>query len=111
MPDYSFSSGAKIADKLRNDIKLLMLYHDLGKTKVWNNDENIPVWVRNNASWWALDKISEEDFRHLSGFSKKISMTIAKARDWMQDIQYENGAPKKVVDTQPEAAMLSCDAS
>ncbi len=40
-------------------------------------------------------KISEEDFRNLSAFSKKISMTIAKARDCMQDIQYEKFKAQK----------------
>ena len=26
------------------------------------DSQEVPDWVRNNASWWALDKISEEEF-------------------------------------------------
>jgi len=29
-----------ISDDLKYDLKLLMFYHDLGKTEVWNNEEN-----------------------------------------------------------------------
>ena len=39
--------------------------------------------------------ITKEDFRQLSAFSKKISMTTAKARDWIQDIQYERFKEQK----------------
>jgi len=27
-----------------------------------SNSQDVPEWVRNNASWWALDQISEDEF-------------------------------------------------
>ena len=27
-----------------------------------SSDGTVPSWVRNNANWWALDKISEKEF-------------------------------------------------
>ena len=39
-----------------------------------SDDEDIPTWVRNNASWWALDKISEEEF--VSGIKYLIQQGI-----------------------------------
>jgi len=27
-----------------------------------SNSQDVPDWVRNNANWWALDQISDDEF-------------------------------------------------
>jgi tetratricopeptide (TPR) repeat protein len=39
-------------------------------------ENNIPHWIRNNASWWAADKISDNDF--ISGIQYLIENKIIK---------------------------------
>ena len=52
------------------------------------SEENIiPHWVRNNASWWAADKISDDDF--ISGIQYLIENKIIKISS--QDVKKNTG--------------------
>ena len=41
-----------------------------------SSTQQIPAWVKNNAGWWADDKISDSDF--VSGIQYLISNGIMK---------------------------------
>ena len=59
--DFTFAQG--IGFLIKNKI---IQIHDLPTTSdgeiVIENDISIPSWIKNNAGWWADDKISDSDF-------------------------------------------------
>ena len=55
---------------IQNDI---MIISNLPEPQI-SDDKDIPTWIKNNANWWALDRISEEEF--VSGIKYLIQQGI-----------------------------------
>jgi len=81
--DFTFAQG--IGFLIKNKI---IQIHDLPTTPdgeiAIENDIVIPSWIKNNAGWWADDKISDSDF--LSGIKFLVETNIIQ---FQSDVDYK----------------------